>query len=380
MKDLKFPFYVKLAFILVILISAGYLCILGESLIVPLLFSFLFAILLLPLANFFENKAKLPRSLSSIIAVLLLLISLSFIMYILGSQISTLSSEWPALKLQLHTLSTNLQHWFAKTFHINIEKQTAYIRNATNNLAKSSGSIVEQTVLSLSSILLFLVFILIYTILLLFYRRLLMRFVVATFTEKYVDVIYDILEHIKHIIRKYITGLFFEMVIVAIIAGLVFWILGIEYVFLLALIVGIFNVIPYIGIFTALLLSISITFATTDGKHALFVGIAIICIHLFDSNFLMPKIVGSQVKLNPLVVILGVIVGEMMFGISGMFLSIPYLAIAKVMFDRIEGLQPWGILLGEEEETPKKVTRIVNKVKEKQGDDKTNPTPGTLDN
>jgi predicted PurR-regulated permease PerM len=96
------------------------------------------------------------------------------------------------------------------------------------------------------------------------------------------------------------------------------------------------------------------------------VTIAIICIHLADSNFLMPKIVGSQVKINPLIVILGVIIGEMLWGISGMFLSIPYLAIAKVIFDRAEGLQPWGILLGEEEHTPKKVKRLIEKVKEQE--------------
>ncbi len=80
----------------------------------------------------------------------------------------------------------------------------------------------------------------------------------------------------------------------------------------------------------------------------------------------MPKIVGSKVQLNPLIVIIGVIIGEMMFGISGMFLSIPFLAIAKVIFDRVDGLQPWGILLGEEEETPQKVKRIVRKIKKKE--------------
>jgi predicted PurR-regulated permease PerM len=80
----------------------------------------------------------------------------------------------------------------------------------------------------------------------------------------------------------------------------------------------------------------------------------------------MPKIVGAQVKINPLIVILGVIIGEMLFGISGMFLSIPYLAIAKVIFDRVEGMQPWGILLGEEEHTPKKVKQIIKKIKKEE--------------
>jgi len=193
-----------------------------------------------------------------------------------------------------------------------------------------------------------------------------MRFIVAAFTEKYVNLIYEIIEHIKHIVRKYITGLFFEMAIVTVIAYIIFWILGIKYIFLLGLLVGVFNVIPYIGIFAALLLSASITFATVDGKHALFVAIAIICIHLFDSNLLMPKVVGAQVKINPLMVILGVIIGEMLFGISGMFLSIPYLAMAKIIFDRVEGLQPWGILFGEEEHPPKKVKRMLHKVKKKE--------------
>ncbi|MEO6453489.1 MAG: AI-2E family transporter [Ginsengibacter sp.] len=366
MRVIKLPFYARLAFILIILIAAGYICIIGQRLIVPLLFSFLFAILLLPVANYFENKAGLSRSISSIIAVILLLVTISLIMYLLGSQITNLSSEWPLLKQQIAALFHSVQTWMANTFHVNLERQTAYINNTTSNLLESSGAILEKTVLSVSSILLFLVFILIYTILLLFYRRILMRFIVALCTEKYISIIYDILQHIKHIIRKYITGLFLEMAIVAIIACLIFWILGIKYVFLLGLLVGILNVIPYIGIFTALVLSILITFATSDGEHALFVTIAVISIHLVDSNLLMPKIVGAQVKINPLIVIMGVIIGEMLFGISGMFLSIPYLAIAKVIFDRVDGLQPWGILLGEEEHTPKKVKEIIRDIKKKE--------------
>jgi putative permease len=366
MSSIKLPFYARLAFILIILIAGGFIAVIGQGLIEPLLFSFLFAVLLLPTANFFENKLHLSRSIASIIAVVLLLAGVALIAYILGSQLADLTGEWPSLKSQLSQLLHSIQKWMSATFHINIAKQTAYINNTTANIAKSTGTIVEQTVLSLSSILLFLVFMIIYTILLLFYRRLLMRFVVALFTEKYMKLIHEILEQIKYIIRKYITGLFFEMTIITVASCLIFFLLGVQYVFLLGLLVGILNIIPYVGIFTALILSVSITFATSDSTHALFVAITIICIHLVDSNFLMPKIVGSQVKINPLIVIVGVITGEMMWGISGMFLSIPYLAITKVIFDRAEGLQPWGILLGEEEHTPKKVKKIVQKVKEKE--------------
>lgn len=365
MKNIKFPFWLKLACILIILIALGYIAIVGEKLIVPLLFSFLFAILLLPVTNFFENKARLSRSLSSIIAVVLFIFSVSLIAYLLGSQINSLSSEWPLLKTQFAGLLHNIQTWMSATFHIKLDKQEAYINNTTNSLSESSGAIVKQTVLSLSSIILFLIFVIIYTLLILFYRKLLMQFIVGAFTQRYFGLIYEILERVKHIVRKYISGLFLEMAIVAVVACLVFWLLGIKHIFLLGLLVGVLNVVPYIGIFSALLLSVSITFATSDGKHALFVAIAIIIIHLVDSNFLMPKVVGSQVKVNPLIVIIGVVAGEMFFGISGMFLSLPYLAIAKVIFDRVEGLQSWGILLGEEEEKPKIKKRKVDIIRKK---------------
>jgi predicted PurR-regulated permease PerM len=355
MQEVKLPFYARLSLQLVSIIAIGFICVKGQNLVVPLLFAFLFAVLILPVANFFENKLRLSRSLAALLTVLILLLAVSLIFYLLGAQITTLSSEWPALKTQLDNLLTTTQHWLADTWHINFHKQTVYIKNATEKVVASSGTIVEKTIVSLSSTLLFLVFILIYTTLILLYRRLLMNFIVAAFTDKHRTLIYEVLENIKLIIRKYITGLFFEMVIVAVISGIVFWMLGINYIFLLALIVGIFNVIPYIGIFTALVLGVLIAFATTDGNHALLVGIAIVCIHLFDSNFLMPKIVGSKVKLNPLIVIVGVIIGEMFFGISGMFLSIPYLAVAKVIFDRVESMQSWGILLGEEAKPPKKI-------------------------
>ena len=365
-KPIILPFYVKLGCVLIILIALGYLAILGKEVLSPLLFSFLFAILLLPLSNFFENKLHWPRSAAAIVSVILFLSAASFVIYLIGVQVTKLGTEWPLLKAQVANLFHNLQLWLQSTFHVNMQKQAAYINDITQKGLSSSATLIEQTVLSLSGIFLLMIFILIYTCFLLIYRRLLMRFIVTAFTEKYTSIIYDIAEQIKHIIRKYITGLFLEMCIVTIIACTIFALLDIKYVFLLAMLIGILNLIPYVGMFTSLLIGAGITFATSDGKHALYVVLTIIGIHLFDSNFLMPKIVGSQVKLNPLIVILGVVIGESIWGIPGMFLAIPYLAIAKVIFDRVPSLQAWGILLGEEEHTPKKVKSLIRKVKNKE--------------
>ncbi len=199
---------------------------------------------------------------------------------------------------------------------------------------------------------LFLVFTFIYTLFLLSYRRLILNFLVSVFLEENSTVVHDIVEKVQHILRKYIIGLFIEMCVVSVGVCIAFWALGIKYAALLAIITGLLNIIPYIGIFTSMLISFLITFATgaTTGK-LLLVVITLIITHLVDSNILLPGIVGSKVKINPLITVLGVVLGEMIWGIAGMFLSIPVIAVLKIIFDRIDSLKPWGILLGEEEKT-----------------------------
>jgi putative permease len=137
-----------------------------------------------------------------------------------------------------------------------------------------------------------------------------------------------------------------EMVIVATISCIAFWIIGVKYAMLLGIITGLFNIIPYVGIFSALLLSTLITFATGAISKAVIVAIVVIAIHLIDSNVILPLVVGSKVRLNALITFIGIILGEMLWGLSGMFLSIPVIAIFKIIFDHINGLRPWGYLLG----------------------------------
>src|ERR1700735_5277276 len=97
-KKITAPFYERLSLVLVGLISLGYLVILAKEILDPLVFGFLFAILLLPTANFLEKRLRLPRSLSSLVSILLLLGFVSGILYVVGSQISGLASDWPQIK------------------------------------------------------------------------------------------------------------------------------------------------------------------------------------------------------------------------------------------------------------------------------------------
>jgi putative permease len=346
------PFYTRLAQILISIICLFYIAIIGRTLLAPLIFALLFSLLLLPFTVFLENKLRLPRWASSLVALLSLILAIVSIMTILGSQLTALAQDWPAFKQQVLTGTEDLQKWISMRFHVDSEQQMSYINDSTDKALNTGTTLLGHTLLSVSSILLFLLFTFLYTFFILLHRRLLLRFIVSLFSEEHSIVVYDVVSQIQYIVKKYIAGLFLQMIIVTGLSVAAFTILGIKYGFLLGLITGIFNLIPYIGILTALLLAILITFATSTSSHILFVIAAIVVIHLIDSNYIMPKIVGSKVKINTLVALIGLVLGEMIWGITGMFLSIPVIAIVKVIFDRVEGLKPWGMVLGDDDSHP----------------------------
>jgi predicted PurR-regulated permease PerM len=350
------PFYIKLACVLFSLFAIGYLVIIAKEILSPLIFSCLFSILLLPLASFFERSLRLPRSAASMISVLLLLAFIGLIIYVIGSQIADLAKDWPAFQAQISRSMYNFRGWVSEHFNISRRKQLTVVNSAASRVVAPDAAVVGTTLLSLSSILLFLVFTFIYTFFFLLYRRLIMKFMESVFLPENKKLVHEIIEQVQFIIRKYITGLLIEMAIVATGVSVAFSFMGIQYAILLGLITGLFNVIPYIGILTAMIISAVVTLGTApDGSAVIWVFVTLVVTHLVDSNVLLPMVVGSKVRINALITVLGVIIGEMIWGIPGMFLSIPVIAVLKIIFDRVDSLKPWGIILGDEDKKQNKL-------------------------
>jgi len=354
-KKLVAPFYERLALVLIGLIALGYLVILSKDFMDPLVFGFLFAILLLPVATFFEKRLRFPRGAAGAAAVVSLIGILYGVMYLVGSQIGSIANDWPMLKKQVGNSITQMQDWVQSSFHVDMEKQMDYVHKTTTKLMDSGGEVIGTTFGAISSLMIFIIFIIIFTLLVLLYRRLLFKFLLQVSGDDNQQTVFDIVENIQKILRQYILGLLLEMFIVSCVACAAFLIIGVKYAILLGIIVGIFNIIPYVGIFSALFLSALVTFATGSPQQALLAAISVLVIHIIDGNVLLPLVVGSKVRLNALLSFLGIIIGEMIWGLSGMFLAIPMMAILKIVFDRIESLKPWGLLLGADYE-PKKLT------------------------
>jgi predicted PurR-regulated permease PerM len=137
------------------------------------------------------------------------------------------------------------------------------------------------------------------------------------------------------------------MVIIAVLNSAGLLLLGIDYAIILGITGAILNIIPYIGGIIAIALPMIIAFVTKDSlTSSLLVFIVYIFIQFIDNHYIIPKIVASRVKINPLISVIVVLIGGAVWGIAGMFLAIPLTAILKVIFDHIESLKPWGFLFG----------------------------------
>lgn len=364
MKD-KLSFLPKLALVLFCLISLTYIAILGQTLLAPLLFSFLMALLMLPVANSLERRLRFKRSLSTISAVLLMIAVVAAVVYFFGNQLRDLWSDWPLLEQKGAESFAELKIWAYQNFKIKIPEPANYIKESQSKALATSAAIVGTTLATVSSTFLFLGFTLLFTFFILNYRRVLYTFLTSVFKEEHRERVTEIVSHIQQIIKRYIIGLFLQMFIVSVLLIIVLSLLGVKYAILLGLIGGIFNVVPYLGIFFALVVSCLVTFTTAGAAKVLLVLIVFVAVHAVDGNILMPLVVGSKVKINALFAFIGIVVGEMIWGISGMFLCIPYLAMLKIIFDRVDTLKPWGILMGEEHKPDKKkrVYRITKKIK-----------------
>ncbi len=358
MDTVKLPFYARVALTLLAVVLVFFILSEASNIFIPLVFGLLIAILLYPLNRFFEEKLHFGRLMSPVLSVVLFIaVAISFI-YFLALQFIGFSGDFPLLRKRFEQMFDGVQHWLSYKLHINNRQQTDYINRSINGIMETVGHSISNVFLGLTGILLLTIFVLIFTFFILYHRRLLMRFLLQLFSKQYQPQVREVIVETKSMINSYVLGLVIEMALVGIVNCTMFLIMGIQYALLLGVMAAVLNIIPYLGIYTSIVICMLVTFANTGGGMAMEVGIGLFVVHLLDSNILFPRIVGGRVKMNPFITIIAVIVGEFLWGIPGMFLFIPITGIIKLVCERVEGLEAWSILIGVDEVEKKKKGKI----------------------
>lgn len=365
----KYPFYIRATIILFGLILCSYALSNLRDVLVPFSFALFLAILLNPLVDRLM-KWKVPRVPAIALGLLVAIVIIGGVWYFLTTQMMHFTSQLPELEKKTSDLVSRLQKDLASK--IPMEKQNQYIAEAKAGIKPLIGQTLGTVVGTLSTAFLLPV----YTFLLLYYKTLMLNFLYEVFAEENEAEVRTVLQRVRGAIQSYMYGLLIEGLIVATMNTIALMILGVPYAILLGILGAILNVLPFFGGVLAALLPMVVATITKDGMHTqVWIAISYIIIQFIDNHFLIPYIVSSKVKINALISIVVVLLGGAVWGLSGMFLAIPFIGVLKIIFDRIPEMQPWGRLLGSEvdvRQTGVRRPRVMRVV----GDGKAEPSSG----
>lgn len=344
----KLPLTVKRSIELLGLALLATIIILGQDIIMPVIMAFFVSILLLPIYRFLR-KYKIPETLAIILPILLIFIIIAGIVWFFTAQIGVLVNDFPQIKDNVAKHLQSLQQWISSFTEFTITKQKQFINEKSDDLLNVAGKAASGAALTLSNLFIFVGLIPIYIYLILFYKDILLRFIFMWFKPDHHHRVKDAVYESEAIIKNYLVGLVIQITYMTILLGCILLLFGIKHALLIGVIFAILNLIPYVGALIGNIIGILITLASSSELGPVLTVLLVIAfVQFLDNNILMPRIVGSKVKINALVSILGVVIGGSMAGISGMFLSMPIIAVLKIIFDRSDAFKHWGYVLGDE--------------------------------
>jgi len=353
------PFYAKAGIFLVGLSTLLAILYIAQGIIVPLVFAFIIAILLHPLVNLFV-RIRINRILAIFITLLLTILVLAAFIALIYTQAVSFGNSWPILVQKFTVILNDSISYVSRYFEIKPSLIHAWITKTQHELITIDSTLIGNTIVTVGSTMANLLLIPVYIFVILYYQPHLIEFIRQLFDEAHQTQVRAIVTQTKSVVQHYLVGLIIEAIIVGILntAGLL--LLGIQYAILLGVLGAVLNMIPYIGGIISIALFMMVALVTKDSAwFALYVLGAHTVVQIIDNDYIVPKIVASRVKINALFSILVVLIGNALWGISGMFLSLPLLAIVKVIFDHIESTKPWGYLLGDS------MPQLIRKVKRK---------------
>ena len=353
------PFYAKAGIFLVGLSALLAILYIAQGIIVPLVFAFIIAILLHPLVNLFV-RIRINRILAIFITLLLTILVLAAFIALIYTQAVSFGNSWPILVQKFTVILNDSISYVSRYFEIKPSLIHAWITKTQHELITIDSTLVGNTIVTVGSTMANLLLIPVYIFVILYYQPHLIEFIRQLFDEAHQTQVRAIVTQTKSVVQHYLVGLIIEAIIVGILntAGLL--LLGIQYAILLGVLGAVLNMIPYIGGIISIALFMMVALVTKDSAwFALYVLGVHTVVQIIDNDYIVPKIVASRVKINALFSILVVLIGNALWGIAGMFLSLPLLAIVKVIFDHIESTKPWGYLLGDS------MPQLIRKVKRK---------------
>jgi predicted PurR-regulated permease PerM len=361
--ELKLPSYFKYTVILLGLFLLLYFMQTFKSILIPLSFAGLFALLLLPISTRLERK--MPRSMATLLSLILVILVIVLLIYFFSMQIGNFTAELNDISAKLSILISKIQMFLFNKFGIKPTNRSEFIEKALGNISQTGTAFVGSTISLTTGALTVITLIPIYVFCMLYYRDHLRQFIFQFIAVSKRDTIIATIDNIQQVVQSYISGLVIVIVIVSILNSIGLMIMGIEYAIFFGAFAAILTIIPYIGIMLGAALPALYVLVNTGSVTNMLIVVAIFAfVQFLEGNFITPNVVGSKVSINPFAAIIALIMGGEIWGAAGMILSIPLIAILKVLLDQYAPLKPFAFLLGDIHREPREL-KLLKKLKRK---------------
>ena len=327
--------------LLVFLIIAGLYF--AKGFLIPLCIAVIIATFFLPLCHWMESR-KIPKALAVLICLLVLLIAITSIGMLLSWQISQLINDFSLLTQKVDSIGDNIQNYIFHNFGITVKEQSQLLNNEQLSITGTMQIIAGSAVSIFTNFIL----VLAYFFLLLYFRGHIRHFILKLFPTSQQAEVGNVLFSVTMVSQQYLLGLTKMIGCLWIMYGIGFSLIGVKNALFFAILCGMLEIIPFIGNLTGTTLTVLVAVIQGAGMPLVLSIIATyIVVQFIQEWILSPLILGSQVKINAFTTVLALVLGELIWGIAGIFLAIPLIAMFKIVCDHIESLKPYGFLIGE---------------------------------
>jgi len=323
--------------------------ILGKPFLVPLTFGALLSMLLLPVTRWLEGKG-INKALSTLAAILLLISFLGLVLFFVGWQMSDIASNTAKLEQTISQKYEQAKDLVSQQLGVSEQKQEQIIKEQQKSSSGKMTGVVTAVMGGITGFLTDTLLVFVYVFLFIYLRSRIKGFIIRLVPQVERQNALTVLDDTQQITVKYLGGLFLMIVCLWVMYGIGFSLLGVEHAIFFAILCGLLEIVPFVGNLTGTAITVAMSLVQ-GGDMNMVIGILVVygLVQFIQTYLLEPLIVGAEVSINPLFTIIGLVAGELIWGIPGMILAIPLLGITKILFEHIEALKPFAYLIGSDE-------------------------------
>ncbi len=328
--------------------------------LIPFAAGIILSMLVLPICKKLEGWGW-PRGWAILVCIIILIAGGVGLLMVMAAPIGSFNEDLPQLRSSFEEKITQVQQFLAQKLNISVQKQNDMMEQTSSALS-SAGKYLAGFLSGFFGFLFDIILMLVYISFFLYSRERYENFVVKLNQENDDKEVRQVLHQISQVSTQYLIGRLLSIFILAVLYTLGLMVIGLKHAILLGSMAAMLTIVPYVGTTLGGVFPAAATFLSGGEGPSPIAAIAVIfVVQLLDDYVLEPFVVGEKVNLSPLAIIVGIVVGGLIWGVAGMILFIPLLGMTKIVFDHVPALHPYAYLIGKEKSKEK---AYVQKIKQ----------------